>query len=105
MTTLDHSAPERAISVGAEPTRLPGPDEALGGRPGAELVDAILLQEIVLLADVIASVSGVRNHLSPVQVDAVLGVPPSPSPAAPFSRAARTHPADVLRIHPAPATA
>ncbi|WP_076261830.1 hypothetical protein [Intrasporangium flavum] len=52
------------------------PDAVAAGRPGAELVDAGVLHEITLLADVIADVAGVGHHLSPEQVDAVLGVPP-----------------------------
>ena len=63
------TAPHDRSRPGAADARVPG-------RPGAELVDAGVLQEIALLADVIADVAGVGGHLSPEQVDVVLGVPP-----------------------------
>ncbi|WP_323101247.1 hypothetical protein [Intrasporangium sp. YIM S08009] len=45
-------------------------------------MDTTLLQEIALLADVMASLSGIGSHLTLEQVDAVLGVPQNLFPAA-----------------------
>ena len=94
--------PEKTTPAGTSRPEPTGSGGAVPSRPGAELVDSDLLQEISLLADVIASVSGVGSHLSHEQVDAVLGVPPirplTPSPAralGPWDRVA----------HPAVATA
>jgi len=41
---------------------------------GGELVDAALLTEIGLLADVITAISGHSGHLTPDEVDSLLGV-------------------------------
>lgn len=74
MHTLDNG--RRGRIAAGEPGRSesPGAGSASADRPGAELVDAALLQEIALLADVIASLGGVSGHLTLDQVDVVLGV-------------------------------
>jgi hypothetical protein len=94
MRTLDDG--RRGRIAPGEPGRSesPGTGSASADRPGAELVDAALLQEISLLADVITSLGGVKGHLTLDQVDAVLGVASDGGP--------RTAPAE---RHTPPATA
>lgn len=48
-------------------------------RPTSEMVDAALLEEIELLADVIAATAAYPGHLTPEQVDTLLDVPSSPA--------------------------
>jgi hypothetical protein len=80
---------------------VPEPDKAtIEERPGAELLDSALLQEIALLADVIASLAGIDNHLTREQVDAMLGVPAG---RAPTSLPGAAHPSGF--VLPAKATA
>lgn len=65
-----------------EPTAGSGPGSHPEGhthRPTSELVDAALLGEIELLADVIAATSAYPSHLTPEQFDAVLDVPSPPA--------------------------
>lgn len=75
MHALGHSELGQTPQIRTSPStpRDTGPSPL--ARPGSELVDDGLLEEIALLADVIASLGGVVDHLSPEQVDAVLGLP------------------------------
>ena len=62
-------------------------------RPVGDLVDATLLEEIVLLSDVITTVAGHLDHLDDGEVDEVLGVhlrglPDATQPTRPRGRSA-----------------
>ncbi|MEW1952956.1 hypothetical protein [Terrabacter sp. NPDC080008] len=41
-----------------------------------DLIDGVLLEEILLLTDVIAAVRTAESHLTPPQLDSLLGVTP-----------------------------
>lgn len=60
-----------ATTTHVDPARAPTPP------PRRELLDDELLGEIELLGEVITRVAGRPGHLSPGQVDAVLGLPGS----------------------------
>ena len=75
MHTLKDGNLERTAPLGMSRSGSGAPALDTPARPGRELVDERLLEEIALLADVIAALSGVGSHLSLEQVDAVLGLP------------------------------
>ena len=80
-STLEGADTEGTVGSGSQP-------EAHSHWPAGELVDPALMQDIDLLADVIASISGFGCHLTPEEVDTVLGVPSTPAGQAPGGRRA-----------------